>query len=276
MRILIIFLIILLGLLPLYLRAEISVVTSIGPLYQITQSIMQGVGEPELLIKRLSAAHGFAFKPSQLRLLDRADLVIWIDRYFESGFQRLPWTLRTRVVQLELLRSLGLAGQDGHIWYSPVLLRRIARKISDALIKLDPEHRKTYARNTGELTATLEYWQQDFEARIKAATPRYLLDHDFLRYFEKDFGIQAIAVLNDANDQPVGIRALRKIEEKLSNDPASCLLTNEAVASKQARILARKYNLRVYTIGKVDPASGNRPSVIQILNQLESALINCR
>ncbi|MFV2032541.1 MAG: metal ABC transporter solute-binding protein, Zn/Mn family [Gammaproteobacteria bacterium] len=276
MRILIIFLIILFGLLPLYLRAEITVVTSIGPLYQITQSIMQGVGEPELLIERLSAAHGFAFKPSQLRLLDRADLVIWIDRFFESGFQRLPWTLRTRVVQLELLRSLGLTGQDGHIWYSPVLLRRITQQISDALIELDPGNRKAYTRNTDELSARLEYWQQEFEPRIKAASPRYLLDHDFLRYFEKDFGIQALAVLNDANDQPVGIRALRKIEEKLTYDPASCLLTNETTASKQARNLARRFNLRVYYIGTVDPATGNRPSVIQILDQLESALINCR
>jgi zinc transport system substrate-binding protein len=269
-------LIILLSLLPLGGQAQVSVVTSIEPLYQLTKTIMLGVGEPELLIKRRASTHHFAFKPSHFRLLQDADLVIWIDRHFESGFQQLPQILREGIVQLELLRTLGLQQQDGHIWYSPALLERIAQKIQQALSQVDPQHRETYARNTRELTEILSSWRLESEAQIKTAKPRYLLDHDFLRHFENDIGIEAIAVLHDSHGQPASIRALQMVEANLIVQPAVCLLTNEATASKLARNLARKFNLNIYSITEVEPVNDDSPAIIQTLDALRAALVNCR
>ncbi len=269
-------LIILLSLLPLVGQAQVSVVTSIQPLYQLTKTIMQGVGEPELLIKRRASAHHFAFKPSHFRLLQNADLVIWIDRHFESGFQQVPQILREGVVQVELLRTLGLQQQDGHIWYSPALLKRIAQEIQQALNQVDPQHSAIYARNTLELTEMLSSWGLESEAQIKTAKPRYLLDHDFLSHFENDMGIEAIAVLHDAHDQPAGIRTLQRIEDRLTVQPAACLLTNEATASKLARNLARKFNLKIYSIAEVEPVSEASSAIIQTLDRLRAALLNCR
>ena len=202
-------LIILLSLLPLGSQAQVSVVTSIEPLFQLTSTIMQGAGKPELLIKRIALTHDFAFKPSHFRLLQNADLVIWIDRYFESGFQKLPQILRKEVIQLELLRALNLEQQDGHIWYSPALLKPVTQKIRDALIEIDPQNRETYRRNARELTDAIASWHKKSKAEIKAAKPRYILDHDFLSHFEKDMEIKSIAVLHDTNEQPVGIKALQ-------------------------------------------------------------------
>ncbi len=270
------FLIIVLILLPLSGQAAVSVVTSIEPLYLITKSIMNGVEKPELLIKRRASAHHFAFKPSSFRLLQGADLVIWIDRQFESGFQQLPQILRKSVIQLELLRTLGLQQQDGHIWYSPILLKRMAFEIRDALGRVDPQHSDTYTRNASELADMLSFWQQESGGQIKAANPLYLLDHDFLRYFENDIGIKAIAVLHDSNDQPASIRTLQMIEESLLAQPATCLLTNEATASKLARNLARKFNLKIYSIAEDQPIGDDSSTIIQTLDQLRTALLNCR
>lgn len=269
-------LIILLSLLPLSAQAEVSIVTSIEPLYQVTKTIMQGAGEPELLIKRGGSTHYFAFKPSHFRLLHGADLVIWIDRRFESGFQHLPQVLGEGVVQLELLPALSLQQQDGHIWYSPALLKRIAQKIQVTLSRVDPQHSEIYARNTRELTGILDSWRLESKAQIKAAKPRYLLDHDFLRHFENDMGIEAVAVLHNSHDQPISIRALQMVEETLRLQPAACLLTNEATASKLARNLARKFNLKIYSIDRAQPDSDESPAIIHTLDQLRAALVNCR
>ncbi len=97
------YLIVFLCLLPLSSQASINVVTSIEPLYLITKSIMRGVAEPELLIKPSASVHDFAFKPSQMRLLKKADLVILIDRNFESGFQKLPAIISRDTEIIELL-----------------------------------------------------------------------------------------------------------------------------------------------------------------------------
>lgn len=269
------YLILLLSLVPLTSPAEVSVVTSIEPLYQLTKTIMLGTGEPALLIKRRAAAHSFAFKPSHFRLLQDADLVIWIDRNFESGFQQIPQILSKGAVQLELLRALDLQQQDGHIWYSPVLLTRIAQKIQQALSRVDPDHTQTYARNTRELTGLLSSWRLESVTQIKAAKPRYLLDHDFLRHFENDMGIKSFAVLHDAYERPASIRALQLVEKKLNQNPGACLLTNEPGGSKLARNLARKYNLKIYYIDQVQPVNDVTPAIIQTLDQIKKALINC-
>ena len=268
-------LIFLLGLLPLNGIADVSVVTSIEPLYRLAKTIMQGAGEPELLIKQGTSTHHFAFKPSHFRLLQDADLVIWIDRHFESGFQQLPQILREGVIQLELLPILGLQQQDGHIWYSPVLLKRMTQQIRDALSRVDPQNSAIYLLNARNLIKALESWRTKFKTKIKAAEPRYLLDHDFLSHFENDIGIASIAVLHDSNDRSAGIRALQAVEKRLGELSDVCLLTNEATASKLGRNLARKFNLKIYAIGQGNSTTESMPPSIQILDQIRDVLTSC-
>jgi zinc transport system substrate-binding protein len=94
------------------------VVASIAPLHELTTAIMKDIGEPALIIKQQASAHHFALKPSHMRSLQQADLVIWIGRQFEAGFNRIPEVLPSSAQQLELLTGLGIENGDGHIWYS--------------------------------------------------------------------------------------------------------------------------------------------------------------
>lgn len=248
----------LLCLLPNLSQAEISVVTSIRPLYQLTAAIMQGVGTPELLVKSQHSAHHFAFKPSHFRVLQKADLVIWIDRGFESGFQNLPEILSKNASQLELLPTLGLEKQDGHIWYSPKLLVEMSHQIARVLGELDTENRSIYDKNKQALQQQIDLWRQAIEGLVNSGKPRYLLDHDFLPHFETDFGLKAIAVIHDNHDQHGGIKALQLIERQLKSHPANCLISNETTISGVGKNLVRQFSLSSHSIrsfaDKGDPA----------------------
>ncbi len=70
-------------LLPATALAAARVVTSIAPLQEITTELMRGVTSPQSIITDGASAHHFAFRPSHMRLLQQADLVIWIDSNFE-------------------------------------------------------------------------------------------------------------------------------------------------------------------------------------------------
>jgi zinc transport system substrate-binding protein len=137
------------------LTAAPRVVTSIAPVFELTTAIMTGVAEPGLIIEGDASAHHFAFKPSHMRSLQQADLVIWIDRHFEAGFSRVADTLPSSTRQLELLPALGLEGGDGHIWYSPRLLLRSIQIIRDTLLTLDPMHQNLYQANADLLMQAL-------------------------------------------------------------------------------------------------------------------------
>jgi zinc transport system substrate-binding protein len=261
---------------PLPSLANIKVVTSIPPLYLITSSIMQGVGEPVILIESQASAHHFAFKPSHLRVLKDADLVIWIDRHFESGFQRLNEILREDTDRIELLRDLGLGGEDGHFWFSPVLLTRAIEHIQSTLARLDPQHSQDYSRNATALSQQIRLWGENTRSQLQTRRPAYLLDHSFLGQFEQDMGIDAVAVLHDANDQPGSLKDLREIEKKLLQKPTKCLLTNQEPASKLALSLARKFDLPIYNITRARVDSDAMPEFLLSLHQLSTTLLNCR
>ncbi len=269
------FLFILVCLFASSVQAKINVVTSILPLQGITAAIMLGVGEPELLIKDQGSAHHFAFRPSHFRALKRADLVIWIDRNFESGFQQLPDLLLDSTVQLELLPTLGLSNQDGHIWYSPILLGRVIDQITVALSKLEPQNEDVFKRNQLNLKQAVSDWDQSFRELIANSKPRYLLDHNFLTHLEASFGIEPVATINDEHDQHGGIQALRLIERLLEAGSAKCLLSNEASISKMGRNLAERYGLEVYKITDYSGQGKAGASFMQHLWQLHDALANC-
>lgn len=255
----------LLCLFPILSQAEISVVTSIRPLYQITAAIMQDAGAPELLIKSESSAHHFAFKPSHFKILQQADLVIWVDRHFEGGFQRLPEILAGKSRQLELLPTLGLKNADGHVWYSPDLLVKISDEIAEVLSELDTENQHVYQNNRQKFQQSISLWRQEVDQVISNNSPRYLLDHDFLQHFETSFSLKSIAVIHDNHDQQAGIQALQHIERKLQSHPANCLITNEASISRVGRNLGDQFSL---TIHSIDSFAGEGDTATRLLRHL--------
>jgi zinc transport system substrate-binding protein len=69
-------------------RAEIKVVTTIKPLHSLVANVMDGVGEPSLIIEGSTSPHSFTLKPSHAKLLEEADLIFWIGEGIETFMER--------------------------------------------------------------------------------------------------------------------------------------------------------------------------------------------
>ncbi len=251
------------------------VVTSIAQLHEITTAIMTGIGKPDLIIQDHVSAHHFAFKPSHMRLLQQADLVIWIGRYFEAGFNRVPEFLGRSTQQLELIPELGIEGGNGHIWYSPALLQRSVEIIATALGKLDPQNQAQYRFNANGLIEAIEIWRQDTRAQWQNHQPRFVTDHAFTVHFETEMNFKSIATIHDQHDGHGGLRDLNRIEKLLRLSPAACLLTLENPASPLAQNLAQKYSIKIVNVLLVPAINPQRPPTIQRMDQLNTALLTC-
>ena len=70
------------------LRAEIKVVTTIKPLHSLIANVMDGVGEPSLIIEGSTSPHSFTLKPSHAKLLEEADLIFWVGEGIETFMER--------------------------------------------------------------------------------------------------------------------------------------------------------------------------------------------
>jgi zinc transport system substrate-binding protein len=262
-------------LLPATTLAAARVVTSIAPLQEITTELMRGVTSPQPIITDGASAHHFAFRPSHMRLLQQADLVIWIDRNFESGFQRVAETLPKSVEQLEVLPALGIDSDDGHIWYSPKQLQLLIAVITTRLVQIDPENETLYRHNSNQLSTEIADWRTETLAQMGDRQPRFITDHAFTSHFEIDMGYPAIATIHDHHDDHGGLRELGEIEELLRRQPANCLLTLESSPSPLALELAQKYHLRVISLSSTQALDSQQPAIIQRLQRLALALYEC-
>ncbi|MGR3762268.1 zinc ABC transporter substrate-binding protein (plasmid) [Roseobacteraceae bacterium NS-SX3] len=62
-----------------------QVATDIAPVHGLAARVMQGVGEPALILPPGASPHGYALRPSEALALERADAVFWI------GEALAPW-----------------------------------------------------------------------------------------------------------------------------------------------------------------------------------------
>ncbi len=269
------FLLLLICLQPALLSAAPRVVTSIPPVREIAAALMHGVGEPEVIIGARDSAHHFAFRPSQMARLQQAELVIWIDRGFESGFGRVAEILPDSATALELLPALGRAGEDGHFWYAPRLLAQSVDLVAAALARLDSGHEAQYRANARMLKADIDSWRQHLYARWQSGAPVLLTAHDFLRPFAEDFGFFTIESIYDRHDAQSGLKDLRRLEARLREAPPACLLTLESELPALAESLADKYRLDIVRVAPPDAGGSPRQALLQRLERLADAIERC-
>jgi len=103
--------------LPAHAQDAPRVVVTIAPIHSLVAQVMDGVGEPELLVPTHQSPHGFAMRPSDATALSEADLVVSIGPNFELFLAEAmaslaPDTPHQQVIQLPglVLRSAG----EGH------------------------------------------------------------------------------------------------------------------------------------------------------------------
>ena len=68
-------------------RAEIKVVTTIKPLHSLVANVMDGIGEPGLIIDGSISPHSFTMKPSHAKMLEEADVIFWIGEGIETSME---------------------------------------------------------------------------------------------------------------------------------------------------------------------------------------------
>jgi zinc transport system substrate-binding protein len=101
------------------LAAEIDVVVSIKPVHSLVAGVMQGVGEPGLLVKGTGSEHSYSLRPSEARALQQAEVVFWVGETMETFLIKPLRALASEATVVELWETPGLtllATREGGMW----------------------------------------------------------------------------------------------------------------------------------------------------------------
>ena len=251
---------------------------------------MEGVGEPELIIDGVASPHNFQIKPSHAKMLQNADLVIWIGEDLESFLPTALKSIPKDAVVFELLDQSGLKklkfreknifeGHDDHGHDEH------AKKEDDhddhghddhghghgsfdPHIWLDPANAKVIVK---KITNQLSKIDKDNASTYKANSKKVIKDldglikevkneinkdasfvvfHDAYQYFEKRFGLNVIGALTVNPDVMPGAEQLSEIREVIEHEKAKCIFSEPQFNPDIIKAVAKDTNVAT---GVIDP-----------------------
>lgn len=85
-----------------------NVVVSIKPIHSLVEAVMDGVGEPKLIVEGAASPHTYSLKPSNAKTLQDADVVFWVGHGLEAFLEKPLEALATKATVIELEDAKGL------------------------------------------------------------------------------------------------------------------------------------------------------------------------
>lgn len=85
-----------------------SVIASIKPVHSLVAAVMEGVGEPSLIVSGAGSPHSYSMRPSEARTLEGASLVFWVGPDLEMFLSGALDTLAGNASVVELGAADGL------------------------------------------------------------------------------------------------------------------------------------------------------------------------
>lgn len=272
-----------------------QVVVSLKPMHSLVASVMEGVGEPVLLVKSGASPHNYALRPSEARALKSAQLIVWVGEGLETFLRKPLSTLgnKARILVLsEALESKLLptrsAGEwsrtatdhdhgnkDLHLWLNPVLAGDIVRVTTEALSDLDPENATRYAANAEKTLVKLHRLDIELTSELGPvkAVP-YVVFHDAYQYLEKHFGLGAMAAITLSPERAPGLLRLREIREAIAEHKARCVFAEPQFEPKVIKLLTKGMPLSTAVL---DPLGSQVPegpeAYFTLMRELSASLV---
>ena len=274
-----------------------NVVVSIKPIHSIVTSLMEGVSRPQLLLESSDSAHTFHLKPSQLKLLSNADLVITIGDGFETGLKKTLGNIKdgSHIVTSEIdglylyhFRNVDTneidkneknehSDIDLHLWLDIDNMEKTAQYINEQLIKIDPNNSDTYESNLVKIYSRLNKLKSELQQQLATfKSERYAIYSDTLQYFEKSFHFQKPVIITPYHGARLSIHRTLEARNKMKDLKIKCLLYGPENTPKKLNVLSEDLPIKAFRIdilgAKLDAGSDQ---YFNLMKGLSNQLVEC-
>ena len=277
--------------------ARPSVLVSIKPIHSIVAAVMQGAGQPDVLLRGAASPHSYAMRPSDAQRIARAEIVFWVGPELENFLERPLANLAPTARVVALIDAEGItrlptrtgglweaegethaSGEiDGHIWLDPKNGIAIAREAARVLGEADPERAQLYSGNAESYAARLKLLDLRLADELAPVRGRpYIVFHDAYQYFEARYGLTPAGAVTVASDRPPGAGRIAEMRTRIGNSGAICILSTPQFSSRLLATLTGGTKARIGTAEDMGANVPPGPSLYQtVLTRLAGTLVSC-
>tara|TARA_B110000503_G_scaffold86844_1_gene132111 strand:- start:467 stop:1279 length:813 start_codon:yes stop_codon:yes gene_type:complete len=208
--------------------------------------------------------HDFSLRPSHVRRLQGAELVVWygpkIEPYLAKVMLQIP-----QHKQLIINQGLSVSSYGEHPWTSPEYLLQGMRQLSRHMGKAWNE--AVWLQQINELKLQLAVHTRELSEKNQG----YVVYHNGINAFEDYFGLAHLATFTDADDQPPGAKQLAIIDQLAKHNKVACVLMDHEAQPKLVDAVVGPSVERI----KIDILAANSSSLMGYLTKLQQALLRC-
>ncbi|MEF1254072.1 MULTISPECIES: zinc ABC transporter substrate-binding protein ZnuA [unclassified Vibrio] len=250
-----------------------QVLTSIKPIQLIAIEIMQNTSSPEVILASNTSPHDYALRPSDVKRIRNADVIIWFGKDLEPFLSKVVEG-QSNVLTLSKIEGLELreyqgdhhdhdghdhGSHDPHFWlgYKPTM--QVAKAIADMLAGMDAANAQVYADNLKVFEDKLAAQQRAIEKQLTPIKQDgYFVFHDAYGYFEQDFGLNQLGFFTVSPDRKPGAKTLISIRKALASEQAKCVFSEPQFTPAVVESVTRGSNAKV---GVLDPIGSDVQAV---------------
>jgi len=228
------------------------VVASIKPIHALVAGVMQGVGDPALLVPGGGSPHAYSLRPSQARALQRAELVFWVGPDLEAFLEKPIASLAGGAKIVTLVNVTGLTrlalreggafeahaddsnddhdhdhgAVNAHVWLDPENAKALVRAIEQTLVASDPKNAARYRANARALGQRLDALTEEMRMSLEPVKDRpFVVFHDAYQNLEHRFGLRAVGAITVSPEAMPGAERVAEIKAKIQDLNVACVFS---------------------------------------------------
>jgi zinc/manganese transport system substrate-binding protein len=277
-------------------QAALQVVTSTEDVAAITRAVGGPLVDVVSLTPGTRDPHFAEAKPSMIRKVYRADLLILIGADMEIGWlPSLLQSARNGKVQkgrrgyLDLSSSIPLLGKthgpvsramgdvhaDGnpHYWLDPQNGGRMARAISARLEELDPENGINYRTQLKSFEQELKQKSQEWHVALAPLRGRSVIAyHTSLVYLAKAFGFTVVDEVEPKPGIAPSAGHLNQLVKRIKNENIGLLIMEPYYEQRSARYLNEKTGIRLSVLPQSVGATPQITTYFELFDRIAAIL----
>ncbi len=252
---------------------RLRVVTTFAPLYSFSAAI---AGDDALVVNLLPPGvgpHDYAFAPSDVERLSRADLVVSNGLGLETWLSDAIRTANPDVTIVEagvgvatrapdtVVRLGDVKGEqdlpvDPHVWLDPVRAQTMAANIALAFATADPAHAAAYGARRDALVARLRALDNEIRAGLSGISDRrFVAFHDAFGYFAERYGLQTVAVIEASPGATPSPRDVAQIVSLIRRADVKALFTEPQFSPALVEAIAAETGLVTHPLDPLETAA---------------------
>jgi zinc transport system substrate-binding protein len=188
----------------------ITTFVSILPQKYFVQRIAGDLADVSVMVGPGDSPATYEPMPRQMDALSKARVYFRIGVPFEQVWMTRLAAANPSMLIVDTAAGIERPGKDPHVWTDPMLVKRMAARIRDAFIGLDPAHAADYRLNYSAFAADLDALDAEIRTRLAPYKGRaFLVFHPSWSYFARAYGLRQIPI--EAEGKEPGPKALAHV-----------------------------------------------------------------